>query len=194
MSYRTRDPLVRAALAAVALLAATAASHAAVSYSISFSGAQLRDLQGNDTGETWSGSYSFTLPSYLAGAATITPDSCSLSANAMAFYFCRSTQDLDPNGFNTGKNFAGFSVENIDLSGGGTGFLWFDTGSFGADGVYPLFTGSITNATDSYGNFAPQGSLVVRTLDNPNGVPAPTPLMLLAFGGAALVLRRRHAV
>lgn len=187
MPRHTRHLRFRPVLAAAALFGASLASQAAVTYNISFSGATLYDLQANDTGETYSGSYSFTLPSYLSGAETITPDSCTLSANAMAYYSCRPTQDLDPNGFSTGKNFAGFSTLFNNNLGSGTGNLWFETGSFTADGVYPLFTGTITDGTNFYGNFAPQGTLVVRS--DPTGVPSPTPLALLAMAGAALVLR-----
>lgn len=190
MPRHTRHLWFGPVLAAAALLGTSLASQAAVTYNVSFSGATLYDLQGNDTGETYSGSYSFTLPSYLSGAETVTPDNCTLSANATAYYFCRPTQDLDPNGFNTGKNFAGFGIVNNDLSGSGTGFLWFETGSFTADGVYPLFAGTITDGVNLYGNFAPEGSLVVRS--DPNGVPSPTPLTLLTMAGAALAWHGRR--
>lgn len=177
-----------AAVAAMGLGLGVNAADAAVTYSVEFSGADLRDYSGDLIG-TYDGSFSVVAPGAITSAGNFATASCTLSPNAALLYGCGPTQEFDPDGFGTGKNFISFQTYNLDLSGGGGAFLFFDAGSFLADGVY-----SLSNTVPCcFGSFAPTATLTVRGIgsNNPTGVPEPASLIILGAGLLGFARRRR---
>ena len=171
--------------AAIALFTLTSAPANAVTYSVEFSGASWIDSNGDS--QPYGGQFVVETASPITSAADFPTVSCALTGDGSVFLACGARQQFDPNGFNTGKNFIGVNLNNVDGSGGLTGFLWFDPGSFTTAGRHPIFTGVITDGVVYYGNFASDGTLTVSNVPE----PATLLLMLAGLGGLAAAARRR---
>jgi hypothetical protein len=168
----------------VAALAATP-SHAAT-YEVSYSGATW----ALGVGGTYGGQFTVQTDTPITTAGSFAVSSCSVSgpgavANSL---ICPTVQYFDPNGYNTGYSLIEVRVENGN-GGSNQGLLFFESGSFTTNGVYPIFTGTITDPNGGlYGNFAAVGTLTV------SAVPEPKSLVMLLAGvtGFAFITRRRR--
>lgn len=186
----------RLLLATILLVFAAGQAQAAVVYTVEFSGVELYDTSGNDLMEVFGGTFTIDTASPITTAGLFPISSGSLDANAAVYYHLDSVQEFDPNGFGTGLSFVGVRTVNNDMSGGGTGFLFFASGSFLADGVYNAEVGTITDGMGNfYGNFARSATLTVRGVNSGSTVPEPTSLALAGFAGIGMAvgaIRRRR--
>lgn len=135
--------------------------------------------------------FTVTLPTFITAARDVTPTACTAGG---AFYTCSPTQRFEPfpTGFGpgVGGDFVGLNLTNVDMSGGGTAYYFFQPGAFGAPGTYTDV--GYPNPGGGFGN-AGLATLVVGGA--PSGVPeASTWAMLIAgFGALGTALRRRRA-
>lgn len=183
--------LWRSSAAALLLLAGAVGANA-TSYTITFTGATY-DFDPVPEGmdgptQMFGGSLTLETAGPITSPLTTAGTSCSLNGPASAYLSCGGAHEFDPNGYNTGLNFVGFEYGETEGTQGGSGFLWFAPGSFTTEGVHDIYTGSISDGTSAYGNFASAGTLVV------SGVPEPSAmLMLLAGLGVVAAMGRRRA-
>lgn len=165
----------------LASLVPLAPARASVTYEVTFEGATLRDYSDTEIG-SYSGSFSLTTASYITSIVALAPDSCTLSDNAAALYACDATQSFDPATYLPASLLIGFNTHANDLSSTGTGFLFFDPGSFTADGSYSL---DLT-PPDGYGSFASSATLTVTS-----AIPEPATMALLGLPLLGLLVLRR---
>ncbi len=171
---------------ALALLSGAVAAQA-TTYTITFSGAS-EYFQADAASLEFGGTLVLETAGPITTALTTAGTSCSLSGPAAAFLSCGDSHVFDPNGYDTGFNFLGFNYLDNATSGNSNGFLWFEPGSFTTAGLHQIYTGAISNAGGSYGNFASAGTLMV------SGVPEPSAVLLLLAGlGVVGWMARRRA-
>ena len=175
---------------ALALLAGVVSANA-VTYTLTFSGASWDSgsppVGTPDAMLEFGGILTLETTGPITSQLTTAGDSCGLDGAAAPFLSCGGAHVFDPNGYNTGFNFLGFQYGETGGPSGGTGFLWFAPGSFTTEGAHQIYTGTITNGSGSYGNFASAGTLMVSGVPEPSAV-----LMLLAGLGVVGGLARRR--
>lgn len=179
-------------VSAVVLLASAMQVQAGIiTYELKFSNATLYDYNGDDIG-TYSGGFTVETSSPITSAGLFQITSSFLSLEAETLYNVVLDQQFDPNGFNTGKNFVGFSTENDNMMGSGTGFLFFESDAFITNGVHHLVTGTITDGNGGfYGNFVQDATLTVSGI---NSVPEPSSIAIFGlFGLAAWRVSRKKS-
>lgn len=173
-------------VAGLIVAAVTATPSHAATYEVSFSGATW----ALGAGGTYGGQFTVQTDTPITTAGSFAVSSCSVSgpgavANSL---ICPTTQRFDPNGYNTGYSLIEVRVEN-GSGGSNQGLLFFESGSFTTNGVYPIFTGTITDPNGGlYGNFASVGTLTA------SAVPEPESLIMLLAGVTCLacIARRRR--
>lgn len=174
------------AIAGLTVAALAAAPSHAATYEVSFSGANW----ALGVGGTYGGQFTVQTDTPITTAGSFAVTNCSVSgpgavANSL---ICPTMQRFDPNGYNTGYSLIEVRVENGN-GGSNQGLLFFESGSFTTNGVYPIFTGTITDPNGGfYGNFASVGTLTV------SAVPEPKSLLMLLAGATwlACIARRRR--
>lgn len=186
------------ASAAVAACLLAPAAHAAVTYE--YTGMQTITLE--DMSEVVvNTSFTLTRPTYITNG-TFTPDTC--SSDNMSFSCGDMEFDDFENTFDVGGDFLSFghSYDDGTTSFSGGAFYFFAPGAFAANGTYttdgwPL-NGPPIGPPDSefaccFGS-AGFATLKVSGIPDVAGVPEPASwaLLIMGFGGAGAVLRRRR--
>lgn len=178
--------LCRGMLAVAALAVAAGSANASVIYTLV--GSAPAD-GGTIPGQSFSAT--LTLPDFITSDLTGADwDSCLIGDGTL--YECIApTFEPALNGFGGNDDFIGFSYNDLVNGGGGTGFLFFEAGAFGAPGIYS--NNGYPVATPGYGNFAP-ARLIVEGDGQPAPVPGSLPLLLLGLGSIGAALRRGRRV
>lgn len=197
---------VLAGLALAACLGAPAAQ-AAVTYtfagSMTLSLVNPEDPEGPFLETPVTMSFTLTRPGFITDG-TFTPDSCT---DDNAFFSCGDMEfNTFPNAFNVGGDFMSFGYsynDGVANAFGGGGFYFFASGAFGAPGVYTTDGWPVNGPPVGQNEFdccfgnAGFATLTVSGSPDVGGIPEPGTwaLMILGFGGAgAMLRRRRHTV
>lgn len=185
MSARSKTTSGRLAGAALALamLAAPAGAQAAVRYT--FVGS------AQDEGAI---SFTYLAQDFITSWQTVLPDACSIQNPAFA---CEKMEfQPTPTSFPASEgDFLSFGHVNVDGSGGGGGFYFFQPGAFGAVGFYSNANWPINNFQHPQccaGNAGP-ATLKVELVGSAVPEPATWAMMITGFGLAGAGLRRRRA-
>lgn len=185
--------------AAIAVSLLAPAAHAAVIYT--FTGSQTvnlgpldpQDPDGPQNEVLVNTSFSLERPDFIVDG-TFTPDSC---ADDNASFACGDMEfNAFPNAFDVQGDFLSFghSYDDGTTSFSGGAFYFFAPGAFGATGVYTTAGWPVNDPGCCFGN-AGFATLTVSGAPDIGGVvPEPTTwaLMILGFGGAGTMLRRRR--
>ena len=181
-SKTTKPNFLTAAALAAAMLMAPAVADAAVRYT--FTGS------ANEEGAI---SFSYLASGFITTWQTITPDTCSI---ANPDFVC-GTMEFQPTPTNfpgSEGDFISFGHENVDGSGGGGGFYFFQTGALGAYGTYSNAGWPINdfeNPLCCAGNAGP-ATLKVEFVGSAVPEPATWAMMITGFGLSGAALRRRR--
>jgi len=143
--------------------------------------------------------FSLTRSTFITNG-TFTPDSCT---DDNAAFTCGDMEFNNfPNGFNVGGDFLSFghSYDDGTTAFGGGAFFFFAPGAFGAVGTYTTdgwpINGPPIGPDNGFGCcFGNAGFATLTVSGAPDGgIPEPGTwsLMILGFGGAGALLRRRR--
>ena len=181
-SKTTAGYLAGAALV-LATLAAPAAAEAAVRYTFVGSAEEEGAI-----------SFTYLAPDFISAWERITPDTCSVANPAFA---CETMEfQPTPTSFPASQgDFLSFGHVNIDGSGGGGGFYFFQPGAFGAVGFYSNADWPINDFDhpDCCAGNAGPATLKVEFVGSAVPEPATWAMMIAGFGLAGAGLRRRRA-
>ena len=188
----------RVLLAAAAAMMTATAAQADVIYDVS--GSFEADADGDSINEVYLYQFSYTAPTFITALTETAPTSCSISGS---FYQCAATSTFDPGSTTFGPpvpaDFFAFKYDNVNQSGGGSSFYFFQPGAFAATGVYsnagqPNPSGPLFDPNgDEYavGNAGPATLTVRQSLAGAVPEPATWAMMIAGFGVIGAGMRRR---